>query len=252
MFSRFFRKAAPADQREQYRRAPGKKAALGVRVLLPTGESVSGELVDLSAGGAAVRFDEDLSAVLFPTETYELRIVSLSKGNLKVRARVRSGPREGAANRFGFQFEDPGELFRQLDDSLYKYFNRRHWIRAQPALDGRVTAEVVLGESMARLDVYDIAQDGVSFSAPPEVATLFQPDASLEVTFAVPRTEATVAFSGLVRHCTATPRGLRIGCSLGPARGKRARQPSKRDLQALEEFIAGRVREMERYNKAYQ
>jgi hypothetical protein len=251
MFSRFFKKARPADQREHYRRAPGKKATLGVRLVLPTGETVPGELLDVSAGGAAVRFDMELVSALPLETTCELRFTSLTKGQIKIQATVRGVPRAGAPNRFGFQFVDQGELFRQLDDSFYKYFNRRCWARAQPALDRRVTAKVVLGESALDIDVYDVSREGVSFVLPAEVAETIVPDTSLEVTIPVPRADAAVTFYGLVRHKTSTTQGWRIGCALQPADAKSARRNSKKDLAALDEFIAKRVEEMERYNAAY-
>jgi hypothetical protein len=251
MFSRFFKKSQPADKREQYRRAPGKKATLGVRLVLPTGESVQGELIDVSAGGAAVRFEQELGSVLKPDTPYELRFTSLTKGQIRVQATVRSGPGDGAPNRFGFQFRDQADLFRQLDDSFYKYFNRRRWVRAQPALDRRVTAAVVLVGAPIALDVYDLSREGASFVMAPDVATSIELDTALEVTIPVPRTDTTVTFSGLVRHKTATPVGLRIGCALEPAEGRGARKPSKKDLAALDEFIAQRVQETERYNSAF-
>jgi len=251
MFSRFFKKAPPADQREHYRRAPGKKAALGVKVVLATGEALPGELLDVSAGGAAVGFNTELGAALQLETVYELRFTSLTRGNIKVQAALRSGPRAGAPNRFGFQFLDQADLFRQLDDSFYKYFNRRRWVRAQPALDRRVSAEIAFGETALDLDVYDLSREGVSFVMREEVAALIKSDTSLEVKIAVPRTDAAVTFFGLVRHKTATPQGLRVGCALEPASGDRGKRPSKKDLAALDEFIAKRVEEMERYNSAF-
>ena len=252
MFSRFFKKAPPADQREHYRRAPGKKAALGVRLVLPTGEAIPGELMDVSAGGAAVRFDRDLGSVLPLESPCELRFSSLTKGQIRVQATVRSGPREGAPNRFGFQFGDQGELFRQLDDSFYKYFNRRRWVRAQPAHDRRVTADVAFGDRAVTLDVYDLSREGASFVMPDDVAELLKSDTSLEVSIRVPRTDAQVTFYGLVRHKSSTPVGLRVGCALEPAEGRGSKKPSKKELAALDDFIAQRVREMERYNSAFQ
>lgn len=251
MFSRFFKKAPPSDQREHYRRTPGKKAALAVKVVLKTGEVVPGELLDVSAGGAAVRFDVELGSVLKLETSYELRFTSLTKGNIKAQAVLRSGPRADAPNRFGFQFVDQADLFRQLDDSFYKYFNRRRWVRAQPALDRRVTAQVAFGVSALETDLYDLSREGASFVVPAEVAALIESDTSLEVTIPVPRADAAVTFFGLVRHKTATPQGLRVGCALEPAEGKGVRKHSKKDLAALDEFIAKRVEEMERYNSAY-
>ncbi len=251
MFSRFFKKSRPADQREHYRRAPGKKATLGVRIVLPTGEQVLGELIDVSAGGAAVRFESDLSKILELEHVYELRFTSLTRGNIKVIAAVRSGPRDNAPNRYGFQFVDQTELFRQLDESFYKFFNRRRWMRAQPALDRRVKAEVAFGDSAIDLDVHDLSLEGVSFVMPDDVAAMIDADTSLEVKIPVPRTEAEVVFFGLVRHKSPTPTGLRVGCALEPVDGDLGRKRMKKELAALEDFIAKRVEEMERYNSAF-
>lgn len=252
MFSRFFKKSQPADLREHYRRTAGQKASLGVKLVLNTGEVLPGELIDVSAGGAAVRFHTDLTAVLKVDTRCELRFTSLSKGNIKVQAVVRSGPREDAPNRFGFQILDQGDLFRQLDESFYKYFNRRRWVRAQPALDRRVAAEVAIGQTAIGIDVFDLSREGVSFVVPVDVAERIQSDTSLEVTIQVPRVGNEVTFYGLVRHRTATTQGLRVGCTLEPADGRGSKKPSKKDLAALDEFIAKRVEEMERYNSAFR
>lgn len=251
MFSRFFKKSTPADQREHYRRAPGKKAALGVRLILPTAEVVQGELIDVSAGGAAIRFEAELASILQIDATYELRFTSLTKGSIRVHAVARSGPRENDPNRFGFQFVDQAELFRQLDDSFYKYFNRRRWSRAQPALDRRVKAEVAFGESVIDLEVHDVSREGVSFMMPEDVAQMIDADTSLEVTISVPRTDAAVTFYGLVRHKSQTTQGLRVGCALEPAENDATRKRLKKDLAALEDYIAKRTEEMERYNSAF-
>jgi hypothetical protein len=252
MFSRFFKKSQPADQREHYRRTAGQKPTLGVKVVLQTGEVLPGELLDVSAGGAAVRFNTDLTAALKVGSSCELRFTSLTKGNIKVQAVVRSCPRADAPNRFGFQIPDQADLFRQLDESFYKYFNRRRWARAQPALDRHVIAEVAIGETSTELDVFDLSREGVSFMVPADVAESIQADTSLQVTIPVPRVDIAVTFYGLVRHRTATTQGLRVGCTLEPAEGKSGKKPSKKDLAALQEFIAKRVEEMERYNSAFR
>ncbi len=252
MFSRFFKKSQPADQREHYRRTAGQKATLGVRLALPTGEVLPGELLDVSAGGAAVCFNTDLATMLKVESPCELRFTSLTKGNIKVQAIVRSCPRADAPNRFGFQIQDQGDLFRQLDESFYKYFNRRRWVRAQSALDRRVTAEVAIGQTAIAIDVFDLSREGVSFVVPADMAESIKSDTSLEVTIPVPRVDTKVTFYGLVRHRTATPQGLRVGCTLEPADGKSGKKPSKKDLAALEGFIAKRVEEMERYNSAFR
>jgi len=252
MFSRFFKKSPPADQREHYRRTTGQRATLGVRLMLPTGELLPGELVDVSAGGAAVRFSTDLGTVLQVESPCELRFTSLTKGNIKVQAIVRSCPREDAPNCFGFQILDQADLFRQLDESFYKYFNRRRRVRAQPALDRRVTAEVAIGQTTIAIDLYDLSCEGASFVAPADMAERIKSDTSLEVTIPVPRVDTKVTFYGLVRHRTATTQGLRVGCTLEPGDGSRGKKPSKKDLAALDEFIAKRVEEMERYNSAFR
>lgn len=218
---------------------------------LPTGEVVPGELIDVSAGGAAIRFEADLTSILELETLYELRFTSLTRGNIRVQAAVRSGPREGAPNRFGFQFIDPSELFRQLDESFYKYFNRRRWVRAQPALDRRVKAEVAFAESAIDLDVHDLSREGVSFIMPDDVAAMIESDTSLEVTITVPRTDSAVTFYGLVRHKSATPQGLRVGCALEPADGEAGKKRAKKDFERFEEYIAKRAEEMDRYNSAF-
>jgi len=252
MFSRFFKKARPSDQREHYRRAQGGKATLGVRLILPTGETVPGELMDVSAGGVAIKFEPSVVSILELESVYELRFTSLSRGSIKALASIRSGPRPNAPDRFGFQFVDQGDLFRQLDDSFYKYFNRRRWVRAQPALDRRVVANVAFGDQALELDVHNLSREGVSFIMPGDVAALLRADTSLVVKVPVPKSDAVVTFYGLVRHSSVTPQGLRVGVALEPFEADGSKKRLEKDLKQLEAYIGHRVEEMERYNSAFQ
>lgn len=251
MFSRFFKKKSPSDQREHYRRAPGKKAALGVKLITEAGEAIQGELLDVSAGGAAVSFEADVASELEIGAERELRFTSLTKGGVRVRAVIRSGPREDGIKRYGFQFLDPGALFEQLDDSFYKYFNRRRWPRAQPALDRAVKGEIAFGEVALDMQVHDISREGVAFVIPSDVAEQIQVDTSLEVVIRVPKSDAQVLFYGLVRHKSLDANGARIGCSLEPRETDDNRKRLKKDLAELEAYIQRRVDDMERYNTAF-
>ena len=47
-------KSRPEDLRAHYRRALGKGVALGVQVMSSDGLPMSGQLIDLSAGGASI------------------------------------------------------------------------------------------------------------------------------------------------------------------------------------------------------
>ncbi|MEM8714009.1 MAG: PilZ domain-containing protein, partial [Planctomycetota bacterium] len=117
MLKRIFTKNAPEDQREYYRRVPGKGATLGVKVICANGAPIPGTLMDLSAGGAAIEFKEDLSQELFEGEQRELVFSSLTLSSIRAWAQVRTVPTERNPSRYGFQFLDAAALFEQLDDA---------------------------------------------------------------------------------------------------------------------------------------
>ena len=58
MLWRLFSKAKAIPDRTHYRSAPSRSDGIGVQMVSGDGLPVSGRLIDMSAGGAAIEFDE--------------------------------------------------------------------------------------------------------------------------------------------------------------------------------------------------
>lgn len=251
MFNRLFSKSIPQDQRVHYRRVPGKGAALGVKLICSNGAPVSGTLVDLSAGGTAIEFDDDLSQELAPGHERELIFSSLTVKSVRAWAVVRTVPNERMPTRYGLEFADAATLFEQLDDSFYKYFNRRQFRRAKPALGEKVLAELGIGNTLQTVDVYDLSRGGASFYVPEDLVQILEIDTPVEFILRVPKTDLTLDYYAIVRHITPDTRGFRVGVSTELIEEGMSKRTIRKALGAYSDYLDARIAEMDRYNSAY-
>lgn len=252
MLGRFLKKHLPEDQRVYYRRVPGKGAAIGVKLICANGRPVAGTLSDLSAGGAAVEFDGDLSGELELEGVRELVFSSLTASSFRAHAEVRSLPRPETPGRYGFMFLDPQDVFEQLDDAFYKFFNRRRFRRAKPALGERLHAEVAFGHTVEQVSVHDLSLAGAAIIVPADLAADFQVDTQVQLKIHVPKTEYAIDHYAIVRHVTPGPTGIRVGLSLEPCdEGGESKRQTRKARAALGDYIRRRLDEIDRYNSAF-
>lgn len=252
MLGRFLKKTVPEDHRTHYRRVPGRGDALGVKVICSNGAPISGVLIDLSAGGAAVVFDQDMSGDLLVDEVRELVFSSLTASSFRAAAVVRSIPQEGGPNRYGFQFLDGVALFEQLDDSFYRYFNRRRFRRAKPGIGERFKAVLKIEGEAIDVSVRDVSMGGVGFVVSEEDAARLAVDQPVAIDLHVPKTEHVLATYAIVRHLTPDTSGVRVGFSMEPASEGASKRNTKRALAALSDYIQRRLDEIDRYNSAFK
>ncbi|QDV05499.1 Flagellar brake protein YcgR [Planctomycetes bacterium Poly30] len=251
MLRRLFTKNAPEDQRVHYRRIPGKSAAMGVKLICANGAPVSGALIDLSAGGVAIEFDEDLTQELEIGSERELIFSSLTVKSVRALGIVRMVPNERTPKRFGFEFTDGAALFQQLDDSFYKYFNRRQFRRAKPALGEKVYAEFGWGNILQTVDIYDLSRGGASFYVPHDLAAQLELDMPVELVLRVPKTDFTLVHYAIVRHVTQDSRGFRVGVSMEVVTEGENKRNVRKGVAAYSDYLQARIAEMDRYNSAY-
>lgn len=252
MLSRLFKKSIPQDQREHYRSALGRGAALGVKMICGNGAPVSGALVDLSAGGAAIEFDSPLpDGELEEGVERELVFSSLTSRSVRAMAGVRSLPREGGPERYGFHFVDAAAVFEQLDDSFYKFFNRRRYRRAKPGIGENLRADVAFGSVAETVKVCDLSIGGLAFYVAPDLAHALAIDVPVEVQLPIPGTDHVVTMHGHVRHVTSDARGTRVGLAVEIDPGDGSKRSMRRAECALTDYIQRRIDDMERYNTAY-
>ena len=252
MLGRLFKKTAVEDDRSHYRRAPGRGDALGVKVVCANGAAITGVLTDLSAGGAAIAFDQDMSSDLALGEVRELVFCSLTASPISAAATVRSVPGGGEPHCFGFEFIDGAALFEELDDTMLRFFNRRRFRRAKPAIGERFRAVMKFDDGDVEADVRDVSMRGVGLAVTDEVSVRLTVDENVPIELFVPGTDHVVRVEGTVRHLTRTGKGVRAGFSMEPLPGEAARRSTKRAIAALSDYIQRRLDEIERYNSAFE
>lgn len=248
MLHRLFKKAVPEDQRVHYRKAPGKGAALGVKMVCANGAPVAGVLMDLSAGGVAIEFDDDLSHELEEGSERQLVFSSLTARPVRANAVVRMTPNERTPKRYGFEFSDAQALFEQIDDAFYKYFNRRQFRRAKPALGETVKAQFGFGNILETVEIYDLSRGGASFYVPDDLVGHLEIDMPIELSIKVPKTDRTLVNYAIIRHGMQDSKGYRVGVAMEPLAEVKG---NRKALIAYTDYLQKRIAEMDRYNSAY-
>lgn len=251
MLGRFRKKSIPDDQRSFYRRVPGKNDALAIKLICANGAPIPGRLIDLSTGGAAVEFGVDLTGELELGAERELVISSLSQKSIRALAQVRSVPDESGGDRYGFMFLDGAAIFSQLDESFYKFFNRRRFRRAKPALGERIRAELAFGNVHETVDLQDVSLSGAVALVPSDIAAMLSVDMPTELRIHIPKTDLVLHTYAIVRHFSQDSKGTRVGFSVQPNDEADTKRNMMRAKAALSDYIKRRIEEIERYNSAF-
>lgn len=251
MIRRLFSKTRPEDLRAHYRRALGKGVALGVQVMSSDNLPMSGQLIDLSAGGASIEFGEGVESELEIGMQKQLIFSSLTSKPVRVQATVRTVPEPGEPNRYGFQFVDESEFHGALEQGFFKFFNRRKHRRAHPALGENFQAEITYGHQSRIVKIHDISMTGCTFHVDGATGTKLLLGSEIQLQFQVPKTDHALIYVAEVRNITTETKGVRVGVEMTVASGWDNKRNIKRAVAALGDYIDRRVREMERYNSAY-
>ena len=87
MLWRLFSKAKSIPDRVHYRMAPSRADGVGVQIVSGEGHPISGRLVNMSAGGAAIEFDESVERDLQLGVERQITFSSLNSTPRRSRAR---------------------------------------------------------------------------------------------------------------------------------------------------------------------
>lgn len=239
----------PGEARKRYRRSPGKNHALGVSLRLPGAEPISGSIVDLSAGGAAVLFRHDRDPELAVGRTGQLVFSSLLHGGEIVVdcavASVRGSPDTG--RRYGFRFSGVEELFAQLDSYYFNFFNRRRRVRVRPALDTRLPVTLRLASGSFEAPASDLSVHGLGFMVNRSKADELSAAKGVDIEFKIPKTQEAVAVRARVVHVTELTRGVLAGLEFDPADATAFEDQRQR----LDAYARAREEDMARWDSAY-
>ncbi len=236
------KKQKPEELRQHYRRAPGKKHALSIKLERQDGATLSGELADLSAGGVGILFPLEQDPEFAVGETMTLHFSALvHDGTVKVDAEmVRCIQSDATGVRYGFRFTSAEDLFEQLDSFYLKFFNRRRDVRLRPALDRRFTTQLHTSAGTIDVTVHDISPSGFGFVMPETDA--FAAGDSFEVELFIPKQPEPVRWPAKIAHIT----GGRVGMEFDVERIESS--PAEHEL--LKNYCAQREIDMARWDNA--
>ena len=234
-----------AEQRQTYRRSPGKNHALGVVMHSAGADPFLGELVDVSAGGAGIRFSGDHDPRLLEGDTAVLAFSSLvHSGEVRVDVKVvRVQGEEEDQFHYGFEFMSSEQLFGQLDSFYFNYFNRRRNLRVRPALDRKLPLQIYWEGGNTDVLANDLSIAGLGFVLSPLKAERVPEVKLLVLEFKIPKTETVIESLARIRHRTKLSSGLLLGVELVPE----DRELFERTLPDLDEYCKRRERAMARW-----
>ncbi len=168
------------EGRKSYRVPLGDEHSLDVLVKTASGETFSGELLDITAEGAGTRFKREVGPTLAVGEPTTLTFTSARlRSPIKICAKVRSRTELGSfrSYRYGFEFDEWQELQRRLSGEIHRLFNQRSVYRVQPDPAKPVDARIrVSPESFPDLPQQYEANGRVKNISPVGIAILVDHD----------------------------------------------------------------------------
>lgn len=250
MLWRLFSKAKSIPDRVHYRMAPSRADGVGVQIVSGEGHPISGRLVNMSAGGAAIEFDESVERDLQLGVERQITFSSLNSAPIRIRGVVRSLPSPEEPDRYGFQFTEEVELDEATHGGFLRLFNRRKDRRARPGLDERLRARIIVNGVSHDVPLHDISLGGANLRIPAELG--LGVGSEFEFHFSIPRTNHSLVCFAEVRNVTTDALGLRAGVVTTVVPESDTKRNIDRAYAALADYIERRVSDMERYNSAFE
>jgi c-di-GMP-binding flagellar brake protein YcgR len=250
MLWRLFSKAKAIPDRSHYRSTPSRSDGVGVQMVSGDGLPVSGRLIDMSAGGAAIEFDEGVEKDLLLGAVRTITFSSLNSSPLRVESIVRSLPTSEEPNRYGFQFVDEVELDREQHAGFLRLFNRRRDRRARPGLDERLGGKIIVHGVSHDVTLHDISMGGANIRVSADLGLAV--GSEFEFRFSIPKSSHEVVCLAEVRSVSVDAMGTRVGVATTVVPESDTKRNLDRAQAALADYIERRVTEMERYNSAFE
>jgi c-di-GMP-binding flagellar brake protein YcgR len=162
-----------------------------------------GQLIDVSASGAGVRFEGGAAPSLGVGQAVDLVFSGRPFGApITVSAQVQHRTEErGGARRYGFRFLQPQRLDTGLPPALRSYFNRRQVVRVEPAADEQIPVELSSDGGPpveARLENLSVMGVGVGLDTAVEPYLANSPSVSISI--GLPGNRRPVEMTGIIRH----------------------------------------------------
>lgn len=227
------------DQRRQhYRVQIDPSAGLQVTIRAPAGQFV-GQLVDVSAAGAGVRFEGDEAPHLAVGAEVDL-LFRWPGLNLSVAARVQHRNEDDEGRRYGFRFLQPQLIDASIPPTARTLFNRRRVTRVTP--DPLHPVAVMLSPYPDGVPVEARLQDiselgaGISVEGARESGLIDTTTVSVAIEF--PDARQPVLMVGHIRYRRLGGRGIFYGIEFDGE----LTELWERQVEAIERYVIARQR----------
>lgn len=211
-----------AQERRASHRIPAKEEnRVEVSLWTHRGESLVGELLDISANGIALRFSLAADPHLPPGETVILPFTLPNRHDpVTLKAIVRTRKQVEGWWRYGLQFQLEYPFHAQFAEQFYALFNRRDAIRVKPRAETPVAVTVeVIGELSGRTfpaRLKDVSVTGIGVLLAPDTGTALAAADLLGISLRFPISGRTLNIAGRIRHRTPQAGALCCGLRLAP------------------------------------
>jgi hypothetical protein len=99
--------------------------------------------------------------------------------------------------------------------------------------------------------IHDISMSGTTFHVDGATGAKLLLGTEVQLRFQVPKSDHVLVYDAQVRNLKTEAKGVRVGVEMTVASGWETKRNVRRAVAALGDYIDRRVREMERYNSAY-
>jgi len=206
----------------------GDLSDVGVTVTTLLGQVVNGRLVELTSGGAEVRFSADDAHRLHVGHLAKLKLegsLVVSAVETAVKVHYLCDDVEDGHILCGFQLLESSRFERSLSERIRVRLNRRKMFRVRPCegdpvwvrLKGAVPGGIV---EKARGDLADISGIGLGVLLESQSAGPFEEIDLVELSFKLPSWEAELRFVGRVRYRLRLAERFRLGIEFDPSRSE--------------------------------
>jgi len=206
-------KLVEKERRQHYRVELKHPKPVRMNLVLSDGDPLEGEIINISKGGVRVSFPADKAPVLARGQKTTLKIEKASNHKTVVIDAVMEGIIEsGGKNLYRFQFTDTNHLNEEMAPSIFKYFNRRQFLRMRPGAATRIEATVELGGALYQGRAIDISRGGIRLSIESKIAERIKQLDQAIISFQLPGCEIPLKLMGIIIYHW--PEGGKIVCGI--------------------------------------
>ncbi|MBL4771415.1 MAG: PilZ domain-containing protein [Planctomycetes bacterium] len=217
MFFKRKRNRPTKNRRNKERQATPELTDLIIEICLPSGDTIPGHLQDLTIEGSGVLIprvlipdlkvrDRVLLSMAHPHEEWQVQTPAT------VRTFVPQDPHEIL---LGLQFENFGNLYAQLDDSMGLYFNRRSEGRTKPSEQHPIEVQISNGATKSLGKIHDLSAEGMCIALPHVQAFQVKPGTQLKIAFQLPSTRKVLRGCVQVQQLSLRGGFAYLGATLG-------------------------------------